>query len=276
MPSKMIIYPFSLQKARADSNDKYGEFMRLDEVTRGAQATELIYLRDSYLKVFTARIIRAQREKGKAYLVLDKTAFHPKSGGQPTDTGIIDGPGFRVGVRKVMIIEGVTIHWGRILEGEIKKGDATGRIDWNQRHLYMRRHTAGHLLDHCIGKIIGSPVETTDAWHGEQCYVGYRGSPPLINTIDRAVGMANQLIINGAPIHIEFISAKELLDRSPNAPNIYRLPRLDNYRIVTIEGCEPIPCGGTHLNDIKDIKNIVLNSIKEAERGFKVYYDVLE
>ena len=45
-----------------------------------------LYLDDSYLKEFDATIIKINSER---YIILDKTAFYPQSGGQPNDTGKI-------------------------------------------------------------------------------------------------------------------------------------------------------------------------------------------
>ena len=51
----------------------------------GDSMTELLCLNDSYLKEFSAKIISIE---GRA-ISLDKTAFYPQGGGQPTDTGKI-------------------------------------------------------------------------------------------------------------------------------------------------------------------------------------------
>jgi Ser-tRNA(Ala) deacylase AlaX len=247
--------------------------MRLEDIIRGIPKTELIYWRDSYTKMFDANILRTDIEKSNAYLVLDKTAFHPKSGGQPTDTGVIQNSDFNQKVKKTMVFRGVVIHWGKF-EGKPSEDKAFGEIDWEKRYLYMKRHTGGHLLDHCLTIVTGVPVKTTDAWHGDECYVGYQGDPPKTEIVNKAVDIANRHINNGAQVKIEFISHDELLKRSPSAPNIYRLPHLKTYRIVTIEGCKPIPCGGTHVKDIKEITCFDLNEVKENKLGYRVYYDV--
>lgn len=248
--------------------------MKLTEIIGDVPGTEFLYFDDAYTRVFNAKVLRAEPEKGKAYLILKRTAFHPKSGGQPSDRGRIWGPSFSMEVRKAMLVKGVVIHWGKILEGEVSKEEVAGEIDWNLRYLYMRRHTGGHLLDHCITALTGTPVKTTDAWHGEPCYVGYEGTPPQVKTVKEAVNMANRYLTTGANVKIESISHKEMLRVSPDAPNIYRLPQLKTYRVVTIEGCNPIPCGGTHLKNIREIKGITLQRVEDRGSGFRVYYDI--
>lgn len=248
---------------------------KLPELVRGLEKTRLLYWADSYLKNFQANVLRLEPDKRHSvYIVLDKTIFHPKSGGQPSDRGVIIGSDFEVKVKKAMLVSNVIVHWGKILEGEPKGGGVEGEIDWGWRHLLMRRHTAGHLYDHCLTQVTGKRVETTDSWLGDQCYVGYKGKKPSTEELRRAEDLENRMIAGGAAVKSDVISYEELLKRAPEAPNIYRLPKLESFRIVTIEGCKPIPCGGTHLRDINEIGRFKLKDVLEMEDGFRVYYDV--
>jgi len=247
--------------------------MKLEDLVQGLPSTDRLYLRDSYLTRFSAKVLRAEREgKNKIYLVLDATAFHPKSGGQPSDTGTLSGPGFQVKVSKVMGFRDVVVHWGNV-QGDVG-GSVSGEIDWGPRYLFMRRHTAGHLLDHCLTEMLGDSVETTDSWLGEGCYVAYRGTASSKDMILKAVEMENKLIPLGGSVTVEEVDRDELLRRAPKAPNISRLPELQRYRIVTIQGCEPIPCGGTHLRDIREIGAVSLDKVEQRGQEFRVYYDV--
>ena len=248
--------------------------MNLQDMTLGLPPTEMLYLRDSYLTKFSAKILRVEREgKNRAYIILDATAFHPKSGGQPTDTGTLGGQGYSLKVTKSMGFREVVIHYGMI-EGEADGGTANGEVSWEPRYLYMRRHTGGHLLDHCLASLLDTPIETTDSWLGEDCYVAYSGVAPPLGVVSEAVEKENEIIRRGGRVMVEELSRLELLDRIPNAPNIHRLPSLERYRIVTIEGCEPIPCGGTHLKNVREIGSVRLVRIEQLGNEYRVYYDV--
>jgi len=247
--------------------------LRLDDFIQDLPWTKLLYLENSYLTRFNATVLRAELEGRRSiYLVLDSTAFHPKSGGQPSDMGILTGPGFSVSVRKVMVLHNVVVHFG-VAEGSLN-AQVSGAIDWKTRFLYMRRHTAGHLLDHCLGTVTGTAVETSDSWLGEGCYVAYRGRAPPEHVITQAVELENRMIPRGGAVRIEEVSREELVRRAPNAPNLHRLPPLERYRVVTIEGCNPIPCAGTHLRDIREIGGIRLDTVEQLEMDFRIYYDV--
>jgi len=247
--------------------------MKLEDLTQGIPPTKRLYLQDSYLRKFSADVLRYEREgKNKVYLVLDATAFHPKSGGQPSDTGALSGPDLQVKVAKVMGFRDVVVHWGTV-QGDVGVF-VSGEIDWEPRYLYMRRHTAGHLLDHCLTEVLGAPVETTDSWLGEGCYVAYHGTAPSEDAVLEALKMENRLIPRGGSVIVEEVSRDELLRRAPKAPNLLRLPELERYRIVTIQGCESIPCGGTHLRDVREIGGVSLEKVEQRGLDFRVYYDV--
>ena len=193
--------------------------MRLEELVQGLPRTKSLYLSDSYLTDFIATTLRAELEGTRnIYLILDATAFHPKSGGQPSDTGFLSGRGFEVHVKKAMILRNIVVHWGTA-EGKLV-ASVSGKIDWKPRYLYMRRHTGGHLLDHCLNEVTGKWVETTDSWLGEGCYVAYKGNAPSEDTILKAVDLENEMIQRGGVVHIDEVTWDRLLQMAPNAPNL--------------------------------------------------------
>jgi alanyl-tRNA synthetase len=249
--------------------------VRLSDLTAGMNPTEFLYLSDSYQRKCESQVLKiAQEKKRRIYLILDQTIFHPKGGGQPSDQGILRSPACTIDIRKAMFGKGIIIHYGKILQGTMDNGSIIGEIDWSRRYQLMKRHTAGHLLDHCLTHITGTSVITTDSWLGDECYVGYQGNAPSGRQLEQAVQMANEWIHTGRPVIIETVSTKELFRRAPDAPNIYRLPNLDTYRIVTIQGCNAIPCAGTHLRDIYEIERVAVSKIEQRDRAYRVYYDV--
>ena len=79
--------------------------MNLQSFIEGLEGTRMLYQEDSYLRKFEAKVVRFYREKKRNfYIVLDKTAFHPKSGGQPSDTGFISGSNFKIKYPILVII----------------------------------------------------------------------------------------------------------------------------------------------------------------------------
>lgn len=249
--------------------------MRLEKVVEGCPETILLYWTDCYTRTFDASLVRFVRDRGSdVYVVLDRTVFHPKGGGQPSDRGVLSGSEWRFEVKKAMFFNRRVIHFGRLSDDEVIEEPVLGEVDWNWRYLMMKRHTGGHLLDHCLAKTTGERVETTESWLGDPCYVGYKGKAPSEDGMRQAEELANDMISRRGSVALEEISYEELLLRAPDAPNIYRLPRLGSVRTVTIEGCSPIPCGGTHVKDITEIGRLSIKEVVQGETSFNVYYDV--
>ena len=102
-------------------------------------ATDLIFLRDAYLRECEATVVEVRENA----VVLDRTVFYYTGGGQPHDTGTIGGMRV-VDVRK----DGVdVVHFF----GEGSQVPTVGstvhcEIDWDRRHRLMRTHTAMHVL----------------------------------------------------------------------------------------------------------------------------------
>ncbi len=90
--------------------------------------TGLLYQRDSYLKEFSAKILETDSKTGE--IVLDRTAFYARGGGQPCDTGIIKSGEYLCKVAEVSFREGKVYHKTEGRAGE--PGDnVTGIIDWD-------------------------------------------------------------------------------------------------------------------------------------------------
>ncbi len=249
--------------------------MNLENLVQGIVETDLLYLGDPYLKEATCRILKVEPDDRKsAYLILDKSIFHPKSGGQPSDKGKISADTMIFDVRKVMITKGVTIHWGKYVQDTPQIGSARMEIEWDLRYRCMRKHTAAHLFDHCLAKALGRRVETTDSWVGDGSYIGYRGETPQMEQLYAAEAMEGELIAKGAKVTSQPVAREQALLMVPNAPNISRLPTNAHLRVVTIEGCDGIPCGGTHVNDIKEIGQFRLGQLEALNDVFRVLFDV--
>ncbi len=85
--------------------------------------TQLLYQEDSYAKATSCSILKVlPDDKKSAYLVLDKTIFHPKSGGQPSDNGKLSAAEMVFDVKRAMILAGVVVHWGKYVQGRPELG----------------------------------------------------------------------------------------------------------------------------------------------------------
>jgi alanyl-tRNA synthetase len=250
----------------------------LAEVVAGLPETKKLYLDDSYKKEAESHVLRWIKDTGrKGYVVVRETIMHPKSGAQPSDHGVLESAGITFIVNKVMEYNGVIVHYGEISDGDFKEEDCVKlRLDWERRYKIMRTHTAGHIVDYAVVTIYGRPFQSQSAMHdvgyGFQEYIGeYSG-----DLKERIEEVANEVVMSNKPVFAEYVNAHELSKRVFGAPNLARLPRLDVYRIVVIEGINAIPCGGTHVKNTSEVGRIKIESIEQVGNGFKVSYRVLD
>jgi Ser-tRNA(Ala) deacylase AlaX len=170
-----------------------------------------------------------------------------------------------------MFAKGVVVHWGRNIKGTAQSGDASLTLDWTQRYGCMRKHTAAHLLDSCLHRVLGRQLETTNSWVGDDSYVAYHGEPPTKEQLRSVEDTVNSTISMGANVLARTMSRQEamlLLDPS----SLDRLPKNRDLRIVTIEGFRGIPCGGTHVRNIQEIAQFKLKPCQTLGEEFRVNF----
>lgn len=249
--------------------------MNLDNVVAGCRENVPKYWQDSYLNKNRTRLLKVVFEdKKNVYLITEETIFHPKYGGQPSDKGRVYNENFVINVTKAMRYRGIVILYGKVEVGEPKEVEVTEEIDFPTRYLMMRRHTASHLFDHALRVTIGSSVETIDSWLGNSWYVAFKGSIPEEKMLMDAVKLENKLISEGHVVTTRLIDRSRLLEEAKESPNLARLPELDVYRMVKINGFEDIACSGTHLKNILEIGTVVYVKSEAVPEGFRVYLDL--
>jgi alanyl-tRNA synthetase len=251
--------------------------VRLEDVAAGCPETTKLYLEDSYLKEAEAVVLRYVLEtKRSGYLVLDRTIFHPRGGGQPSDTGeVFSSNGSRFRIRKVMEVGGVLVHYGQVVEGEVPSGTVRLVLDWDQRYEVMRYHTAGHVLDHAVLSSVGGHLTSASAYHGPpEGYIEFEGDLGQLdlNELER---IANEVVLEGRRVHALWVRREELPSVVKGAFNLSRLPDLPRYRVVVIEGINAIPCGGTHVSRTDEVGKVEVTSVDSSSGTTNVRYRVL-
>ncbi len=240
--------------------------------------TRRLYEEDAYLREADATLLGYASEKGRRYyLVLSQTIFHPRAGGQGSDTGTVEWEGGLLKVEKALLVGGVVVHYGRLLSGGVPGEGARVRmaIDWEARYRTMRLHTAGHILDYAVSRVYGAPVETLDAYHSPpEAYVVYAAGPPSATEVEAIERVANEVVAADLPVRVTYVRREELGRALLNAPNLSRLPDAEVYRVVAIEGVNAMPCTGTHVRRTGEVGEIMIRGVESVGGGFRLVYDV--
>ncbi len=232
-----------------------------------------LYLLDCYLKEWDAEVQSVA--KGK-YVVLDKTAFYPNSGGQPHDTGTMiteDGEEYKI-VYAGKFSGKISHEVGK--EG-LKPGDKVHcKINWDRRYTLMRMHTAAHVLSRVIYEATGATTS------GNQLGVKKSRIDFSLDNFDREkipswIEKTNEIIAKKLPVKKTFMRRDEAMTIDGFAdPSPHLVQDFNELRVVDIQGFDAQPCGGTHVDNIGEIKGIEF--IKAANKGKdnrRIYYRVV-
>jgi alanyl-tRNA synthetase len=214
--------------------------------------TQRLYYDTPYLTTFDARVTRLREFDGQPAVALDRTAFYPTGGGQPHDTGALDG----VAVLDVRS-EGETI-W-HLLAATLPVGAAVhGQIDWPRRWDHMQNHSGQHILSQAFIETAGA---LTVAWHlSENSLTIDLDQTGLSDTqLVNVEQMANQVVQQNLPITDRIVAEQDL-----PALNLRKQPDVDGpLRIVEIGDFDRVACGGLHVSSSAQVGMV---KILRAER----------
>lgn len=220
-------------------------------------ATERLYYNDSHLIEFQARVIDVtERVSGWTAVVLDRTAFYPTGGGQPSDTGTLNG------ARVVECIDDGERGVLHVVQGLAPARDAivSGRVDWLRRLDHMQQHTGQHILSQAFINLFNAPTKSFRVLESS-CEIDVDLSNPSNETIERAVELANNVVWEDRVITIHNVSSEE----AAAMPLRKEPAREGELRLIEIEGFDLTPCGGTHAYRTGEVGMIAMRSWERAK-----------
>lgn len=220
-----------------------------------------LYYQDPYLREFTARIVERLARDGRNGVVLDRTAFYATGGGQPHDTGTLNG------VRVVDVVEdgGKIIHF---VEGELAGDEVKGVVDWERRVDHMQQHHGQHILSAAFIKVANA--------HTASFHLG-----PAVSTIDvsrndlsdyevsEAQKLANEVVYEDRPVSITWHSPQE----ARKLP-LRKLPEdiQGQVRIVAVADFDMQPCSGTHPRSSGEVGAIAVVGYERTKDQTRVSF----
>jgi len=224
-------------------------------------ATELLYLRDAYLREFDATVAAVDGDR----VALDRTAFYPTGGGQPHDTGTLGGC-WVSDVRK----EGEVV-WHTVAGDPPAVGDQVhGVVEFERRHRLMRTHTAMHVLCGVIWNEWGKAV-TGGNMEPLEARMDFEFDPLPEGFGVRVEELVNAEIGADRPIAVSFLprgSAVEDADLIRTKVNL--IPEsVTEIRVVDIVGLDRQADGGTHVASTGEIGRFEVVKTESKGKGNK-------
>jgi len=227
--------------------------------------TELLFMEDSYLKEFSATVISANGNM----IELDKTAFYPQGGGQPSDVGTVESNGNVYAVTHVKKEDGKIIH---VLDKEgLQKGDNVNcKLDWDKRYVLMRNHTAAHVLSEVIHKETGAKI-TGNQLGVDKTRIDFSLENFDRNKINEYIDKTNDVLKRDVPIKTYFIpfnEADESITKLATGIAVH-----EKIRIVEIGDIDKQADGGTHVANVNEVGRIELLKIEnKGKNNRRIYF----
>ena len=223
--------------------------------------TELLYLHDAYLKSFDARVIDVR----ESAVALDRTAMYPTGGGQPNDTGQMNG------VRVIDVKKVDSFVW-HTLDGALPNlGDSVNvTIDWDRRHALMRTHTALHVLCGVIWNEWRVPV-TGGNMEPLSARMDFEFDPLPEGFANSVEHLVNAALAADYPIAVSFLPRDTAVaDQDLIRTKVNMIPEsVKEIRVVDIVGLDKQADGGTHVLSTAEVGRIKVIKTESKGKGNK-------
>ncbi len=226
--------------------------------------SEQLYVEDSYLREFDATVVRT----GPRFVVLDRTAFYPEGGGQPTDHGTLEADGIVYNVVKAMKRGPQIFHY---LDADIAEGTAVhGVIDWERRFDFMRLHSGEHLLTGLF-ESAGSGPKVFSSFS----QLDFKPSDLTEETVQSVRRRFDEIVDMDIPVRIYYTNRDQLdvgddarkqsfLEKIPTGVETLRMVEIGEYALTF--------CMGTHVKSTGEIGKLKGFRLEPKKKRRKIVY----
>lgn len=210
-------------------------------------------------------------EGDEVSIVLDSTPLYGESGGQVGDSGTLEAPGLSIDVIDVTRHEGVFLHRAVVEEGTVSEGmEVTVLADSARRRAIMRNHTAAHLLQAALRKVLGDHVEQAGQLVNERHvrfdFTHFSALSP--EELIQVEAQVNEEILMAVPVEAKEMPIAEA--RKLGAMALFGEKYGDVVRVVSVtDGFSRELCGGTHVSNTAQLGLFKISSESSVASGVR-------
>ncbi len=192
--------------------------------------------------------------EGECEVILDRTPFYGEGGGQVGDTGIICKDGAVLTVYDTKKTDGVYVHLCTVTNGIFKVGDGvSAEIDGARRDAIKRNHSACHLLQAALRRVLGNHVEQAGSYvDSERCRFDFTHFSALTSDeLKKVEALVNENILASSAI----VTKETDIDtaRKEGAMALFGEKYGKVVRMVKMGDFSTELCGGTHCSNTSDV-----------------------
>ncbi len=263
------------QQERSRKKSMFGEDIFKIEELKLKEVTEFVGYESRACEGQIVKIIKEGKEADfvsegqEALLVLDATPFYAESGGQLADHGLITTNEGEFVVEDVSKIGETIVHKGRVQKGKISKDKAQPVVDQERRNALMRAHTATHLLQAVLRKVLGEHVTQQGSLVDEdRLRFDFTHFKALTSQeLAQIESLVNNYIMKGIGVAKDVISYDEA--KKQGALAFFKDKYQDEVRVVSIGDASKELCGGTHLKNTAEVGLFSIKSESSISSGVR-------
>jgi len=223
-----------------------------------------------------SEIVEVKDLKGKKCLLsLSHMPYHPAGGGQPGDSGKLEGEELLCIVKDCLLIDGKKFLDVKLVKGTPKVGTKVEVFVDEERHKTLSRmHTGEHILSKVLETSLeGLSVNKVNISEEESSiYLSYNGELDW-GKLFHAEEKANEVIQKGLPVHVENLPKEKAKALEGLKINLERI-KGDAVRIVTIPGFDLIACSGSHVSSTSEVGGVLVTGFNGSSPNWSVSFTV--
>ena len=238
------------------------EFVGYDSLTADSKVTVLTTETD---------IVPVLTDGDKGTIIVEKTPFYGTMGGQNGDTGVIKSKDGEFKVETTIHLPGGKIgHVGVMTNGQIKVDDVvTLSVDTEKRALIASNHSATHLLQGALRKVLGDHVQQSgsDVTEERLRFDFTHFQAMTKEEIKKVEELVNEAISASVDVVTDIMSLDEA--KKSGAMALFGEKYGDSVRVVRMAEFSTELCGGTHVKNTGDIKAFKIISENGISAGVR-------
>lgn len=221
-------------------------------------STKRLYQNDSYLRVFSAAVLRCEPVKAGWQIILDETAFYPEGGGQPADRGTLGGA-------QVLDVKNLGEEVAHLTDAPLTPGTTvTGTIDFARRFDHMQQHSGEHLVSGLIHAAYG--FDNVGFHLGADAVVIDISGPIGGAAAEEIERRANEVVFADLPLSVTYPDREMLQTLAYRS----KIEIEGQVRIVSIPTADTCACCGTHVARTGEIGFIKLCGAQSYKGGTRI------
>ena len=266
------------ERARGARKAADGESWKSNELSLdGILATEFLGYTETECPASVLSVVvdgeqcQTAKKGDKVIIVLDKTVCYAESGGQVGDEGLIFADGLKVEINNTKKnASGIFMHYGTVAEGEIHVGNTVNvKYNLSRKQAIRRNHTAAHLLQAALRKVLGNHVEQAGQLVNDLAvrfdFTHFSSlSSEEIKTVEDIV---NSVIFEAVDVENKEMPIDEA--KAMGAMALFGEKYGSIVRVVNVPSYSVELCGGTHVTNTAQLGTFKIVSESSVASGVR-------